>query len=407
MSVSPRKRSPKKTKKSRKRSSSSSSSSSSESESERPNIIKKRKVFDETHGVSFVAPTKSFDTKKELKTSRRVIKKSDSVLRTVDNNMSISKCRQIVIHRKAEFTTIFAHVDQTKLPKDPEAITGASTVNKGCLLLAMFGGDEEEESDKESDEPEALKAAKLIASKEDRKNTTGIKLNDRITWWAEMNGKPEVKDSGSKSLDSDEEKKKKKKRKTTRTESPTVSRTITMTMKQSQESQQSQSPTRSSTIRSQSSERNSMRHSSRETGRSSTRRSFTRRSPSRRSRKSRSTERSSNRSQSPIIRDMRNFEKSFRRERYKSPSMRSRSRSSRRSPENDEKRKPCVFFFSKEAKGCKWSSKECKFSHSQNDYNYWKRRNGHELPNSGLIHRTEPVYPTDRNRRRSRSFSPR
>ena len=53
----------------------------------------------------------------ELKTSRRVIKKSDSVLRTVDNNMSINKCRQIVIHRKAEFTTIFSHVDQTKLPK--------------------------------------------------------------------------------------------------------------------------------------------------------------------------------------------------------------------------------------------------------------------------------------------------
>ena len=133
ISVSPRKRSPKKAKKSRKHSSSSSASSSSESESERPQIIKKRKVFDETNGVSFVAPTKSFDIKKvashakstvstvyefkELKTSRRVIKKSDNVLRTVDNNMSISKCRQIVIHRKAEFTTIFSHVDQTKLPK--------------------------------------------------------------------------------------------------------------------------------------------------------------------------------------------------------------------------------------------------------------------------------------------------
>lgn len=35
-----------------------------------------------------------------------------------------------------------------------------------------------------------MKAAKLKASKEERKNTTGIKLNDRITWWAEMNGKP-------------------------------------------------------------------------------------------------------------------------------------------------------------------------------------------------------------------------
>jgi len=342
----------------------------------------------------------------ELKTSRRVIKKSDSVLRTVDNNMSINKCRQIVIHRKAEFTTIFSHVDQTKLPKDPEVITGASTVNKGSLLLAMFGGDEEEESDKESDEPAALKAAKLRASKEERKNTTGIKLNDRITWWAEMNGKPDVKHDLS--AESDDEKKKKKRRKTKRAESPKVSRTITMTMKQSQESQESQSPTRTSTIRSQSSERNSTRRASRETERSSTRRSFTRRSPSRTSRRSRSTERSSNRSQSPIIRDMRNFEKSFRRERYKSPySRRSRSRSTIRSQDSDEKRKPCVFFFSKEAKGCKWSSKECKFSHSQSDYNFWKRQNGHELPNSGLIHRTEPVYPTDRNRRRSRSFSPR
>ena len=125
---------------------------------------------------------------------------------------------------------------------------------------------------------------------------------------------------------------------------------------------------------------------------------------------------------------MRNFEKSFRRERYKSPySRRSRSRSTIRSQDSDEKRKPCVFFFSKEVKGCKWSSKECTFSYSQSDYNFWKRQNGkqrisakiaiieaeinifqgHELPNSGLIHRTEPVYPTDRNRRRSRSFSPR
>ena len=126
--------------------------------------------------------------------------------------MSISKCRQIVLHRKAEFTTIFSHVDQSKLPKDPDAIIGASTVSKGNLLQAIFGGDEEEESDKELDEewviylgissvlnkkknrkktlgkPEALKAAKIKASKEDRKNTTGIKLNDRITWWAAMNG---------------------------------------------------------------------------------------------------------------------------------------------------------------------------------------------------------------------------
>ena len=45
-----------------------------------------------------------------------------------------------------------------------------------------------QETKKTLGKPEALKAAKIKASKEDRKNTTGIKLNDRITWWAEMNG---------------------------------------------------------------------------------------------------------------------------------------------------------------------------------------------------------------------------
>ncbi|CAG5098295.1 Oidioi.mRNA.OKI2018_I69.XSR.g15537.t2.cds [Oikopleura dioica] len=340
-------------------------------------------------------------------------KKSDNVTRTVDQNMSISKCRQLVLHRKAEFTTIFSHVDQSKLPKDPDAIVGASTVSKGNLLQAIFGGDEEEESDKELDEPEALKAAKIKASKEDRKNTTGIKLNDRITWWAEMNdGHASASSSGSEGKES-----KPKKRKTKRKSSPeTVSRTITMTVKESRGSVESRSTAISAT-RSQSSERNARAASREQNGAASRIRTITRkisrstsrrRSRSRRSRSGRSGSRRSGsrrRSQSPIIRDSRNFENGYRRGRY-IPG-RSRSRSRGRSPSLDAKRKPCVFFFSKEAKGCKWSARECKFSHNQDDYDYWKRQNGHELPNTGLIHRTEPVYPTERNRRRSRSFSPR
>ena len=89
---------------------------------------------------------------------------------------------------------------------------------------------------------------------------------------------------------------------------------------------------------------------------------------------------------------MRNFEKSSRRERNRSPSRRSRSRSNTRSQDHDEKSKPCVFFFSKEAKGCKWSAKECKFSHNQNDYNYWKRQNGEKLLFAKLALTTTPIY---------------
>ena len=40
----------------------------------------------------------------------------------------------------------------------------------------------------------------------------------------------------------------------------------------------------------------------------------------------------------------------------------------------DESRKPCVFYFSRDAKGCKWTPRECKFSHSQDDYDYWERK---------------------------------
>ena len=42
----------------------------------------------------------------------------------------------------------------------------------------------------------------------------------------------------------------------------------------------------------------------------------------------------------------------------------------------DESRQPCVFFFSKEAKGCKWTARECKFSHNQDDYEYWQDKKG-------------------------------
>jgi len=82
---------------------------------------------------------------------------------------------------------------------------------------------------------------------------------------------------------------------------------------------------------------------------------------------------------------------------------RSRSRSNSRSRSRTPKkaRQPCVFYFSKEAKGCKFSGRDCKFSHDKYDYDNW-HKDGKDLPNTGLIFRETPIY-ADRNKRRSRS----
>jgi len=123
--------------------------------------------------------------------------------------------------------------------------------------------------------------------------------------------------------------------------------------------------------------------------------------------------------------DRRSRSRSLRRRSY------SRSRSRNRSKSADKAKQPCVFYFSKEAKGCKFSGRDCKFSHDKYDYENWnkdgkfsisiclpaeklldKPRNhkmlvnlylGRDLPNTGLIFRETPVYPSDRRRSRSRS----
>ena len=131
---------------------------------------------------------------------------------------------------------------------------------------------------------------------------------------------------------------------------------------------------------------------------------------------------------------------------------RSRSPSAASGSSVDESRKPCVFYFSRDAKGCKWTPRECKFSHEQEDYDYWERKgtdrrkydgfwqkfwqkclvensisfrnnfwrnlsstfvsyrfvtsclSGRTLPNTGLIFRTSPVNSRKNSRR---SYSPR
>jgi len=94
--------------------------------------------------------------------------------------------------------------------------------------------------------------------------------------------------------------------------------------------------------------------------------------------------------------DRRSRSRSLRRRSY------SRSRSRNRSKSADKAKQPCVFYFSKEAKGCKFSGRDCKFSHDKYDYENWNK-DGRDLPNTGLIFRETPVYPSDRRRSRSRS----
>ena len=71
--------------------------------------------------------------------------------------------------------------------------------------------------------------------------------------------------------------------------------------------------------------------------------------------------------------DRRSRSRSLRRRSY------SRSRSRNRSKSADKARQPCVFYFSKEAKGCKFSGRECKFSHDKYDYENWNKDGKLEL----------------------------
>lgn len=65
--------------------------------------------------------------------------------------------------------------------------------------------------------------------------------------------------------------------------------------------------------------------------------------------------------------DRRSRSRSLRRRSY------SRSRSRNRSKSADKAKQPCVFYFSKEAKGCKFSGRDCKFSHDKYDYENWNK----------------------------------
>jgi len=94
--------------------------------------------------------------------------------------------------------------------------------------------------------------------------------------------------------------------------------------------------------------------------------------------------------------------RSLRRRSYSRSRSRNRSASNRSRKSADKAKQPCVFYFSKEAKGCKFSGRDCKFSHDKYDYENWNK-DGRDLPNTGLIFRETPVYPSDRRRSRSRS----
>jgi len=90
------------------------------------------------------------------------------------------------------------------------------------------------------------------------------------------------------------------------------------------------------------------------------------------------------------------FSRSVSRSRSRSQRRRSRTRSA------EKARQPCVFYFSKEAKGCKFTQRECKFSHDKSDYESWND-DGRILPNTGLIHRETPVNGSRRRRSYTRS----
>merc|ERR1739838_817391 len=227
----------------------------------------------------------------------------------------------------------------------------------------MFGTADEDEDDLNGDtpEPEPLRQRKAELSKREKpRGTTGIPICERITWWQETHRSSQPSPLPSRaSL--------KKVSKKARKRSPSSSSSSSASSpepvkKPKRKVQRSMSPSGRVVV-----------HDDRN-GRSGdvlTRtRSRSRTPPSR------------HRSRTPPRR-----------------SQRSRSRSRSISKSSDDARKPCVFYFSKTATGCRFSARECKFSHDKYDYKDWETR-GKELPNQGLIERTRPVRARSRSPRR-------
>jgi len=368
----------KKSKRKRKSSTSSSSNSSSDSEVESKQPRKVTSRIEHSNGIEFIDNDMTF--KEALKNQG---KRDKNIAREVKQDMSITKARQMILHlyEKSGEKPIFEHVDCSKLPQNPESAPQSTSVAGGNLLAAMFGtaDDEEEELQGDSSEPEKLREKKAeLAKTEKPRGTTGIAINDRITWWQKMVAKKSDVKTTKKA-----KKAKKKKRKVSESESS--------------ESDEKYSPVKN--------EKKDSRKSSK------SRKSSRKQSPSiKKERRSRSRSMSISRSPSPVRRRSpakrrrsparrRSLSRSISRSR--SPSRRRESRSG--SESMDEARKPCVFYFSKNAQGCRFSGRECKFSHDKYDYDYWNR-SGRDLPNTGLIERTKPLrdnrrsYTPDRRR---------
>jgi len=366
----------KRSKRKRKSSTSGSSNSSSDSESESKQTRKVTSRIEHSNGIEFI--DNGFTFKEALKNQG---KRDKTMNREVKQDMSITKARLMILHlnEKSGEKPIFDHVDCSKLPQNPESAPQSTSVAGGNLLAAMFGtaDDDEEELQGDSSEPEKLREKKAeLAKTEKPRGTTGIAINDRITWWQKMINKSDVKSSKkAKKAKKDKKKKKVSESESSESDSPIMKKEKKDSRKssKSRKSSRKQSPIKA--IKKERSRSMSISRSPSPVRRRSS--PIRRRSPVRRRSLSRSMSRS------------------------RSPSRRRESRS--RSKSMDEARKPCVFYFSKNAQGCRFAARDCKFSHDKYDYDYWNR-SGRDLPNTGLIERTKPLrdnrrsYTPDRRR---------
>ena len=81
---------------------------------------------------------------------------ASGLTRVLNGDMSISKTRQfsLQLNPRSGQDAIFAHVDCSKLPQDPESrIKSETSVGGGNLLAAMFGTADEDEDDLNGDTP--------------------------------------------------------------------------------------------------------------------------------------------------------------------------------------------------------------------------------------------------------------
>ena len=74
------------------------------------------------------------------------------MVRSIGDNLSISKVRQMIIHYnpKSGSVPIFEHVDCSKLPQNPDAADAtdkSTSVAGGNLLAAMFGTADDEDDE--------------------------------------------------------------------------------------------------------------------------------------------------------------------------------------------------------------------------------------------------------------------